>query len=144
MPRAARPPRSRPEPVQPPDPPGRTAKGTPTPAAPQRCQALTPLPRRASLPRMFMMRFDMRAPEFGGTTTDLYKAAIEMAEWAETHGGFAAVISEHHTSPDGYIPSPLLLASAMAARTSTLHISIAAALLAFYDPIRLAEDMVVL
>jgi hypothetical protein len=37
---------------------------------------------------MFMMRFDMRAPEFGGTTTDLYKAAIEMAEWAETHGGF--------------------------------------------------------
>jgi alkanesulfonate monooxygenase SsuD/methylene tetrahydromethanopterin reductase-like flavin-dependent oxidoreductase (luciferase family) len=56
----------------------------------------------------------------------------------------AAVISEHHTSSDGYIPSPLLLASAMAARTNQLHISIAAALLAFYDPIRLAEDMVVL
>ncbi len=93
---------------------------------------------------MFIMRFDMRAPEFGGSTTDLYKAAIDMAEWAETHGGFAAVISEHHTSSDGYIPSPLLLASAMAARTTTLQISIAAALLAFYDPIRLAEDMAVL
>jgi alkanesulfonate monooxygenase SsuD/methylene tetrahydromethanopterin reductase-like flavin-dependent oxidoreductase (luciferase family) len=93
---------------------------------------------------MFMMRFDMRAPEFGGSTTDLYRAAIEMAEWGETHGCVAAVISEHHTSSDGYIPSPLLLASAMAARTQSLHISIAAALLAFYDPIRLAEDMVVL
>jgi alkanesulfonate monooxygenase SsuD/methylene tetrahydromethanopterin reductase-like flavin-dependent oxidoreductase (luciferase family) len=93
---------------------------------------------------MFMMRFDMRAPEFGGSTTDLYKAAIDMAEWAETRGCMAAVISEHHTSSDGYIPSPLLLASAMAARTSQLHISIAAALLAFYDPIRLAEDMAVL
>src|SRR3954454_7980695 len=93
---------------------------------------------------MFMMRFDMRAPEFGGSTTDLYQAAIDMAAWGETHGCLAAVISEHHTSSDGYIPSPLLLASAMAARTETLHISIAAALLAFYDPIRLAEDMAVL
>ncbi len=93
---------------------------------------------------MLMMRFDMRAPEFGGSTTDLYQAAIEMAEWGETHGAFAAIISEHHTSSDGYIPSPLLLASAMAARTTTLQISIAAALLAFYDPIRLAEDMAVL
>ena len=93
---------------------------------------------------MFLMRFDMRAPEFGGSTTDLYKAAIDMAEWAETRGCLAAVISEHHTSSDGYIPSPLLLASAMAARTNQLYISIAAALLAFYDPIRLAEDMAVL
>jgi len=93
---------------------------------------------------MFMMRFDMRAPEFGGSTTDLYKAAIDMAEWAETRDCMAAVISEHHTSSDGYIPSPLLLASAMAARTNQLYISIAAALLAFYDPIRLAEDMAVL
>jgi alkanesulfonate monooxygenase SsuD/methylene tetrahydromethanopterin reductase-like flavin-dependent oxidoreductase (luciferase family) len=93
---------------------------------------------------MFTMRFDMRAPEFGGSTTDLYQAAIDMAEWAETRGCVAAVISEHHTSSDGYIPSPLLLASAMAARTHTMHIAIAAALLAFYDPIRLAEDMVVL
>jgi alkanesulfonate monooxygenase SsuD/methylene tetrahydromethanopterin reductase-like flavin-dependent oxidoreductase (luciferase family) len=93
---------------------------------------------------MFTMRFDMRAPEFGGSTTDLYQAAIEMAAWSETRGCIAAVISEHHSSPDGYIPSPLLLASAMAARTEQLYISLAAALLAFYDPIRLAEDMTVL
>jgi len=93
---------------------------------------------------MFTMRFDMRAPEFGGSTTDLYQAAIEMAAWSETRGCIAAVISEHHSSPDGYIPSPLLLASAMAARTEQLSISLAAALLAFYDPIRLAEDMTVL
>jgi alkanesulfonate monooxygenase SsuD/methylene tetrahydromethanopterin reductase-like flavin-dependent oxidoreductase (luciferase family) len=93
---------------------------------------------------MFTMRFDMRAPDFGGSTTDLYKAAIEMAAWAETRGCLAAVISEHHSSPDGYLPSPMVLASAMAARTDTMFISLAAALLAFYDPIRLAEDMNVL
>jgi len=93
---------------------------------------------------MFTMRFDMRAPEIGASTTDLYQAAIEMAAWGETRGCIAAVISEHHTSSDGYLPSPMVLASAMAARTEQLHITLAAALLAFYDPIRLAEDMCVL
>jgi alkanesulfonate monooxygenase SsuD/methylene tetrahydromethanopterin reductase-like flavin-dependent oxidoreductase (luciferase family) len=93
---------------------------------------------------MFTMRFDMRAPDTGASTTDLYKAAIEMAAWSETRGCVAAVISEHHTSEDGYLPSPMLLASAMASRTETLFLSIAAALLPFYDPIRLAEDMNVL
>ena len=93
---------------------------------------------------MFTMRFDMRAPVGGAATTDLYRAAIDMAAWSETRGCVAAVISEHHTSSDGYLPSPMLLASAMAARTDQLFISIAAALLPFYDPIRLAEDMNVL
>jgi alkanesulfonate monooxygenase SsuD/methylene tetrahydromethanopterin reductase-like flavin-dependent oxidoreductase (luciferase family) len=93
---------------------------------------------------MFTMRFDMRAPVGGASTTDLYQAAVEMAAWSETRGGVAAVISEHHASEDGYIPSPMLLASAMAARTEQIFISIAAALMPFYDPVRLAEDMNVL
>jgi alkanesulfonate monooxygenase SsuD/methylene tetrahydromethanopterin reductase-like flavin-dependent oxidoreductase (luciferase family) len=93
---------------------------------------------------MFTMRFDMRAPVGGAPTVDLYSAAIEMAAWGETRGCMAAAISEHHASEDGYLPSPLLLASAMAARTEHLIISLAAALLPFYDPIRLAEDMNVL
>ena len=90
---------------------------------------------------MFTMRFDMRAPIGGAATTDLYAAAIEMAAWGETRGCVAATISEHHTAEDGYLPSPLLLASAIAARTDHLFIAIAAALLPFYDPIRLAEEM---
>jgi alkanesulfonate monooxygenase SsuD/methylene tetrahydromethanopterin reductase-like flavin-dependent oxidoreductase (luciferase family) len=67
-----------------------------------------------------------------------------MAEWAEGRGGVMCLISEHHASPDGYLPSPLLLASAMAARTTTMAFVIGAALMPFYDPIRLAEDMAVL
>ena len=86
----------------------------------------------------------MRAPATGGSTTDLYRAAIEMAEWGESHGCVSTLISEHHTSPDGYLPSPLVLASAIAARTTTMPIVIGALLLNFYDPIKLAEDMVVL
>ena len=93
---------------------------------------------------MFMMRFDMRAPEFGASTTELYAAALDMASFAESRGALAAAVCEHHTMVDGYLPSPLVLATAMAARTSTLPIMTAALILPLYDPIRLAEDMVVL
>lgn len=93
---------------------------------------------------MFLLRFDMRAPAFGASTSDLYAAAIEMASFAESRGALAAVVCEHHTMDDGYLPSPLVLATAMAARTTTLAISTAALILPLYDTIRLAEDMVVL
>jgi alkanesulfonate monooxygenase SsuD/methylene tetrahydromethanopterin reductase-like flavin-dependent oxidoreductase (luciferase family) len=93
---------------------------------------------------MFTMRFDMRAPQPGASITDLYGTAIEMAQWAEQNGGMAIVLSEHHSSPDGYLPSPMILAAAIAARTSTIPISISALLLNFADPIRVAEDMAVL
>jgi alkanesulfonate monooxygenase SsuD/methylene tetrahydromethanopterin reductase-like flavin-dependent oxidoreductase (luciferase family) len=56
----------------------------------------------------------------------------------------SAVLCEHHTSDDGYLPSPLILASAMAARTTTLSITVAVVLLPLYDPVRLAEEMAVL
>jgi alkanesulfonate monooxygenase SsuD/methylene tetrahydromethanopterin reductase-like flavin-dependent oxidoreductase (luciferase family) len=93
---------------------------------------------------MFTMRFDMRAPGGVATMPALYEAAIDMAAWAEDRGGVMCLISEHHGSPDGYLPSPLLLASAMAARTTRMAFIIGAALMPFYDPIRLAEDMAVL
>jgi alkanesulfonate monooxygenase SsuD/methylene tetrahydromethanopterin reductase-like flavin-dependent oxidoreductase (luciferase family) len=93
---------------------------------------------------MFSMRFDMRAPGGVATMPALYDAAVDMAVWAEDRGGVMCVISEHHGSPDGYLPSPLLLASAMSVRATRMSFMIAAALMPFYDPIRLAEDMAVL
>ena len=66
---------------------------------------------------MFLMRFDMRAPDFGASTTELYAAALEMAAWADRLGCVSIAVSEHHGSPDGYLPSPLTMAAAMAART---------------------------
>ena len=94
---------------------------------------------------MFTMRFDLRVPgKTPAQIADQYAAAIEMAEWAEDKGCVAAVISEHHASPDGYLPAPLILATAMAARTTTLPIAVGAALLPLYDPVKLAEEMIVL
>ena len=93
---------------------------------------------------MFLMRFDLRAPDFGASTTELYAAAIEMAAFAESRGAITTAVCEHHTMADGYLPSPLVLATAMAARTTTMPIMTTALILPLYDPIRLAEDMVVL
>jgi alkanesulfonate monooxygenase SsuD/methylene tetrahydromethanopterin reductase-like flavin-dependent oxidoreductase (luciferase family) len=92
---------------------------------------------------MYLIRFDMRAPAFGAATTDLYAAAIDMSSWAEQHGCLAAVLCEHHGSEDGYLPSPLILAAAIAARTERLMLSLVV-ILPFYDPVRLAEEIAVL
>jgi alkanesulfonate monooxygenase SsuD/methylene tetrahydromethanopterin reductase-like flavin-dependent oxidoreductase (luciferase family) len=92
---------------------------------------------------LYSIRFDMRAPAFGAATTDLYASAIDMCSGSEQHGCFAAVLCEHHGSKDGYLPSPLILASAIAARTERLLLSLVV-ILPFYDPVRLAEDIVVL
>src|SRR4051812_1043756 len=93
---------------------------------------------------MFTVRFDMRAPSSGAPTTDLYRAAIDMCAWADTRGAIAAVLSEHHGTEDNHLPSPIVLASAIAARTERLPIMLAAVVLPFWDPVRLAEDMSVL
>ena len=93
---------------------------------------------------VFTMRFDLRAPAFGAPTTELYATAVEMAAWGDEHGCLAGIVSEHHGSPDGYLPSPLLLASALAARTERLPIQVAALLVPLHDPIELAEQMAVL
>jgi alkanesulfonate monooxygenase SsuD/methylene tetrahydromethanopterin reductase-like flavin-dependent oxidoreductase (luciferase family) len=90
-----------------------------------------------------MLRFDMRAPAMGAPTVDLYAAATEMCAWAENHGCLAAVLCEHHGAEDGYLPSPLILAAAIAGRTERLPLNLIL-LLPFYDAIRLAEDMAVL
>ncbi|MDG5486729.1 LLM class flavin-dependent oxidoreductase [Mycolicibacterium gadium] len=92
---------------------------------------------------MFTLRFDMRAPSIGAPPTELYRTACDMSAWAESRGCVAAVLCEHHCADDGYLPSPLLLGAAIAARTNQLMLNLVI-LLPFYDPARLAEDIAVL
>jgi alkanesulfonate monooxygenase SsuD/methylene tetrahydromethanopterin reductase-like flavin-dependent oxidoreductase (luciferase family) len=92
----------------------------------------------------FGIRFDLRNPAFAGTSmADRYKAALDMAEWADGLGLAMVTLSEHHGSPDGYLPSPLPMAAAIAARTKNIAIYVAAIVAAFHDPLRLAEDAAV-
>jgi alkanesulfonate monooxygenase SsuD/methylene tetrahydromethanopterin reductase-like flavin-dependent oxidoreductase (luciferase family) len=93
---------------------------------------------------MFMLRFGMRqsSPD-PAARADLYQAAVDMCAWAETRGCLGAVFSQHHASEDGYLPSPVPVAAAVAACTQSLAITVGALLLAFYEPVKLAEDMAV-
>lgn len=90
------------------------------------------------------IRFDLRNPPIAGTEmADRFAAALDMAAWADQHGFALVTLSEHHGSPDGYLPSALTMAAAVAARTRTISIQVAAMVAAFHDPIRLAEDAAV-
>ncbi|MGH9079024.1 MAG: LLM class flavin-dependent oxidoreductase [Acidimicrobiales bacterium] len=93
----------------------------------------------------FGLRFDFRNPDIGDSTTaDRYGAALEMAEWADRLGCGSIGVSEHHGSSDGYLPSPIPMLAAMAARTTDVRFFIAALIAPFHDPLRLAEDLIVL
>lgn len=90
------------------------------------------------------MRFDLRAPAFGAPAADLYSAALDMAAFAESRGAVSVLVSEHHGMDDGYLPAPLLLSSAIAGRTTTLPILTSALILPLAEPVRLAEELIVL
>jgi alkanesulfonate monooxygenase SsuD/methylene tetrahydromethanopterin reductase-like flavin-dependent oxidoreductase (luciferase family) len=93
----------------------------------------------------FALRFDFRNPAIAGTSmADRYAAALDMAEWADRLGCASIAVSEHHGSPDGYLPSPIPMLAAMAARTTNVRFLIAALIAPFHDPLRLAEDMITL
>lgn len=93
----------------------------------------------------FVTRYDLRAP--GATTEqrqELFARAVEQAAYVDRHGHDAIMVSEHHAADDGYLPSPLLVASAIAAVTSRIPITVSALLVNLYEPVRLAEDLAVL
>jgi len=94
---------------------------------------------------LLIARYDFRLPPGASTPReDLYATALEQARYCEDRGFTALVLSEHHGVDDGYLPSPLVLAAAMASTTSRIAITIAALLVPLHDPLRLAEDMAVL
>ena len=92
-----------------------------------------------------ILRFDLRAPDSSSARADaLYAAALDMARYADEHGFDSVTVSEHHGTDDGFLPSPLVLAAALAGRTQRIRIGISALLAPLYDPLRLAEDLAVL
>ncbi|HEY3701189.1 MAG TPA: LLM class flavin-dependent oxidoreductase [Acidimicrobiales bacterium] len=91
---------------------------------------------------MFQLRFDLRVPPFATTTHDqLYREAMDMVGWADDRGFMGIVLSEHHGVDDGYMSSPLTLAAGMLGRTRNLMCTIAALLVPYHDPLRLAEEV---
>jgi alkanesulfonate monooxygenase SsuD/methylene tetrahydromethanopterin reductase-like flavin-dependent oxidoreductase (luciferase family) len=92
----------------------------------------------------FGLNFDMRAPDFGLPAQAVYNTALEMTEWADARGFDFVSVQEHHGAPDGYIPSPCLMAAAFASRTRRMRIQLGALILPLHDPVKVAEQIAVL
>ncbi len=93
---------------------------------------------------MVGIRYDLRVPPFATTThAEMYAACLDQCEWADQLGLDIVVLSEHHGVEDGFMSAPLTLAAAVAGRTKSIQINIAAVLLPLHDPVRLAEQFAV-
>ena len=89
--------------------------------------------------------YDFRnPPESGLRTPDLYAAILEQVTWLDGAGLDLVWFTEHHFVDDGYLPSWIPVASAMAARTRHVRFSCDVCPLPFNHPMRLAEDLAVL
>lgn len=90
-----------------------------------------------------LVSFDMRSPEWGTPTNELYRAAIEMAAFADRIEVDRIGLMEHHGSDDGYLPQPFTLTASMAAVTTNVRFILSAVLLPLHDPVLIAEQIAV-
>jgi alkanesulfonate monooxygenase SsuD/methylene tetrahydromethanopterin reductase-like flavin-dependent oxidoreductase (luciferase family) len=92
-----------------------------------------------------VLRFNLTLPGLDPAgLSRRYQAALSMVEMADKAGFAAVTIDEHHGADDGWMPAPLAFAGMMAARTERLAIALQAILLPLHDPLRVAEDLIVL
>ena len=91
------------------------------------------------------LRYDLRLPGASSAQRkQLLDVALDQIEWADAIGFGSVTLSEHHGSPDGYLPSPIVFGAAVAARTKNIFINLGALIVPLHDPVRLAEDLAVL
>src|SRR5215468_2687500 len=84
--------------------------------------------------------FFFQAPP-GHRHHDIIRRELEQIEWTEELGFDEAWLTEHHFIDYGLSVDPAALAAAAASRTQRIRIGLAAAILPFHEPLRLAEQM---
>ncbi|MEU7426874.1 LLM class flavin-dependent oxidoreductase [Streptomyces sp. NPDC040750] len=92
-----------------------------------------------------VVRFNLVAP--GATPAALsarYRAALEMAAYADEHGITTVQTEEHHGVDDNWLPSPFAFAGAVFGATRNIAVTVSAVIGPLHDPLRLAEDIAVL
>ncbi len=100
---------------------------------------------RMALPLRFGIGYDFRNPAGSVLSTpELYGEVLDQIELAEEWGFDVVWFSEHHFVEDGYLPSWTPVAGAVLGRTRRMRVATDIALLPFYHPVRLAEDVAVL
>jgi alkanesulfonate monooxygenase SsuD/methylene tetrahydromethanopterin reductase-like flavin-dependent oxidoreductase (luciferase family) len=94
------------------------------------------------MPRIGLF-YDFRNPN-APPFEDFYGGVFDQVAWAEGLGFESVWVSGHHFTEDGYIPSPLLALSHIAARAPTMRLGTNLMIPGLYNPIRVAEDCAVL
>ena len=77
----------------------------------------------------------------GQRHADIIRGELDQIEWTEELGFDEIWLTEHHFIEYGLSVDPAALASAAASRTRRIRIGLAAAILPFHHPLRLAEQM---
>jgi len=72
---------------------------------------------------------------------DVYRDELALIQYAEELGYDTIWLTEHHFSDDGYSPSIITLAAAIAARTERVRIGFNLLLLPLHNAVAVAEDI---
>ncbi|MEN8650651.1 LLM class flavin-dependent oxidoreductase [Streptomyces sp. 21So2-11] len=92
-----------------------------------------------------VVRFNLVDPRATPETLSArYRAALEMAAYADDRGIATVQTEEHHGAANSWLPSPFVFAGAVFGATRRIQVTVSAVIGPLYDPLRLAEDIAVL
>ncbi|MEV8019253.1 LLM class flavin-dependent oxidoreductase [Streptomyces sp. NPDC086554] len=92
-----------------------------------------------------VVRFNLVDPAATpGSLSERYKAALEMAAYADDRGISTVQTEEHHGVANNWLPSPFTFAGAVFGATRRIAVTVSAIIGPLHDPLRLAEDIAVL
>ncbi|MFP1627770.1 LLM class flavin-dependent oxidoreductase [Streptomyces sp. 5K101] len=90
-------------------------------------------------------RFNLVEPDATpDTLAARYRAALEMAAYADDRGIDTVQTEEHHGAANNWLPSPFAFAGAVLGATRRIAVTVSAAIGPLHDPLRMAEDIAVL
>ena len=90
-------------------------------------------------------RFNLVDPDAAPETLAArYRAALEMAAYADDRGIDTIQTEEHHGADNNWLPSPFVFAGSVLGSTRRIAVTVSAIIGPLYDPLRLAEDIAVL
>jgi len=92
----------------------------------------------------FGLYSSIASPPRGERLDRCIEEVIAEAQLAEASGFDSCFFGEHHQDRDGFLPSPLIVAAAVAARTQRLRVGTSVILLPLHHPVRVAEDAITL
>ncbi|MGD1220374.1 LLM class flavin-dependent oxidoreductase [Streptomyces krungchingensis] len=92
-----------------------------------------------------VVRFNLVEPDATPASLSArYKAAVEMAAYADDRGITTVQTEEHHGVANNWLPSPFAFAGAVFGATRHIAVTVSAVIGPLHDPLRLAEDVAVL